>query len=71
MPLPARVYVSGVIGADDMGRRIVEEFNDRQADTRGLVVESGRPTTLKTRILAHGQQVVRFDREITAHNRAG
>ncbi|MGD0276339.1 MAG: D-glycero-beta-D-manno-heptose-7-phosphate kinase [Syntrophales bacterium] len=59
-----RVYVSGVIGADDMGRRIVTEFNDRQADTKGLIVESGRPTTLKTRILAHGQQVVRFDREI-------
>jgi D-beta-D-heptose 7-phosphate kinase/D-beta-D-heptose 1-phosphate adenosyltransferase len=29
----------------------------------GVVVEKNRPTTLKTRIVAHGQQVVRFDRE--------
>jgi D-beta-D-heptose 7-phosphate kinase/D-beta-D-heptose 1-phosphate adenosyltransferase len=59
-----RVFMSGVIGADDMGRRIIKEFRDRKADTAGIIVESKRPTTLKTRILAHGQQVVRFDREV-------
>lgn len=31
--------------------------------TQGLVVENRRPTTIKTRVVAHSQQVVRVDRE--------
>lgn len=58
-----RVYVSGVVGGDRMGKKLISEFRKRQIDTRGVVVEANRPTTLKTRIVAHSQQVVRFDRE--------
>ncbi len=58
-----RVYLAGVVGADDTGRRLLAEFRRRGVDTAGIVVEEGRPTTLKTRVVAHGQQVVRFDRE--------
>jgi D-beta-D-heptose 7-phosphate kinase/D-beta-D-heptose 1-phosphate adenosyltransferase len=58
-----RGYVSGIVGADKMGKKLVSEFRKRQIDTRGVVVEANRPTTLKTRIVAHSQQVVRFDRE--------
>ncbi len=58
-----RGYVSGVVGGDKMGKKLVSEFRKRQIDTRGVVVEANRPTTLKTRIVAHSQQVVRFDRE--------
>lgn len=58
-----RVYVTGVIGADETGRRLLAEVRKRGVDTAGIVVEEGRPTTLKTRIVAHGQQVVRFDLE--------
>lgn len=54
---------AGVVGADDMGERLFDEFRKRRIDTGGVVVEENRPTTLKTRIVAHGQQVVRFDRE--------
>ena len=54
---------AGVVGADDMGERLFDEFRSRRIDTGGVVVEENRPTTLKTRIVAHGQQVVRFDRE--------
>lgn len=57
------VRVAGVVGADEMGKRIVSEFRKRQIDTSGIVVEAKRPTTLKTRIVAHSQQVVRYDRE--------
>jgi len=32
-------------------------------DTQGLVREKGRPTTVKTRVIAHSQQIVRYDRE--------
>ena len=58
-----RVHLAGVVGSDETGRRLLSEFRNRGLDTGGIVVEAGRPTTLKTRIVAHGQQVVRFDRE--------
>ncbi len=58
-----RVHLAGVIGTDETGKRLLAEFRSRGVDTGGVVVEAGRPTTLKTRIVAHGQQVVRFDRE--------
>ena len=61
--LGGKVYGAGVIGADSMGERLLLEFRNRQIDTDGIVVEANRPTTLKTRIVAHGQQVVRFDQE--------
>jgi rfaE bifunctional protein kinase chain/domain len=57
------VCVAGVVGADEMGKRVVSEFRKRQINTSGIVVEAKRPTTLKTRIVAHSQQVVRYDRE--------
>ncbi|MDA8124076.1 MAG: D-glycero-beta-D-manno-heptose-7-phosphate kinase [Deltaproteobacteria bacterium] len=58
-----RVHLAGVVGADETGKRLLAEFGQRGVDTAGIVVEADRPTTLKTRIVAHGQQVVRFDRE--------
>lgn len=61
--LGGKVYGAGVIGADSMGKRLLLEFRNRHIDTDGIVVEANRPTTLKTRIVAHGQQVVRFDQE--------
>ena len=61
--LGGKVHGAGVIGADSMGKRLLLEFRNRQIDTDGIVVEGNRPTTLKTRIVAHGQQVVRFDQE--------
>ncbi|MGZ3594076.1 MAG: D-glycero-beta-D-manno-heptose-7-phosphate kinase [Syntrophales bacterium] len=61
--LGGKVYGAGVIGDDDMGERLLLEFRSRRINTDGIVVEANRPTTLKTRIVAHGQQVVRFDQE--------
>lgn len=58
-----RVYVSGVIGSDDIGKQLLSELRGKKIETKGIVVEKGRPTTLKTRIVAHGQQMVRFDKE--------
>ncbi len=58
-----KVYVTGVIGADDTGQGLVSELRSRKIDTAGIIIEKGRPTTLKTRVVAHGQQVVRFDQE--------
>lgn len=54
----------GLIGDDAMGRKVIELVEALGASTDGLVV-GGRPTTVKTRVVAQGQQVVRFDREQT------
>jgi D-beta-D-heptose 7-phosphate kinase/D-beta-D-heptose 1-phosphate adenosyltransferase len=58
-----RVSAAGVIGADDMGRWLLQECRRRKIGTEGIVTERNRPTTIKTRIVAHSQQMVRFDRE--------
>lgn len=58
-----QVFIAGVVGEDDMGKRLLDEFHEKHVDARGVVRELVRPTTIKTRIIAHGQQVVRFDRE--------
>jgi D-beta-D-heptose 7-phosphate kinase/D-beta-D-heptose 1-phosphate adenosyltransferase len=58
-----RVFVAGVIGDDEIGKGLVKQLKERQIDTAGIIIEKGRPTTLKTRIVAHGQQMVRFDHE--------
>jgi D-beta-D-heptose 7-phosphate kinase/D-beta-D-heptose 1-phosphate adenosyltransferase len=58
-----KVYVAGVIGDDNIGEKLLKELSDRKIETKGIVVEKNRPTTLKTRIVAHGQQMVRFDKE--------
>ena len=58
-----QVFVAGVIGADDVGKGLIKQLKERDIDTGGIIVEKGRPTTLKTRIVAHGQQIVRFDQE--------
>lgn len=57
--------VCGVIGPDEMGMKLVEALKERGVETDGIIVERRRTTTKKTRIIAHQQQVVRFDRETT------
>jgi rfaE bifunctional protein kinase chain/domain len=52
----------GIIGHDSEGERVLELLKQSRIDTAGLV-RVDRPTTLKTRIIAHNQQVVRTDRE--------
>jgi rfaE bifunctional protein kinase chain/domain len=61
--LGGAVLVSGVVGDDAPGRELARLFEVGGIASDGLVVEPGRPTTIKTRIIAQNQQVVRFDRE--------
>ncbi|MCD6296003.1 MAG: D-glycero-beta-D-manno-heptose-7-phosphate kinase [Deltaproteobacteria bacterium] len=61
--LGARPVLCGVIGDDRTGRQILNKVDQMGLKTDGMVVEPGRPTSIKTRIVAHNQQVVRFDRE--------
>ncbi len=61
--LGGKVRLCGVIGPDDAGRQLVHLLREQGINTEGLIVEEGRPTTIKTRVIAHNQQVVRVDRE--------
>ena len=63
--LGARAAVIGVIGNDSGGERLraaLRKINSSQSDDY-LVVDESRPSTIKTRIIAHNQLVVRADRE--------
>jgi rfaE bifunctional protein kinase chain/domain len=61
--LGGRVSVCGVIGRDDAGRQLVHMLRNQGIPADGLIVEENRSTSIKTRVIAHNQQVVRFDRE--------
>jgi rfaE bifunctional protein kinase chain/domain len=61
--LGAPASVVGLVGDDAAGRELVELLRGRGVDVGRVVVDPGRPTTTKTRIIAHSQQVVRADRE--------
>lgn len=61
--LKGNAYLCGIVGDDDNGRYIIDIVKEMGFDTDGIIVEEGRPTTIKTRVIAHSQQVVRLDRE--------
>jgi D-beta-D-heptose 7-phosphate kinase/D-beta-D-heptose 1-phosphate adenosyltransferase len=63
--LKGDVYATGVVGRDLIGRMLLRLMKKEGAHVDGIVYDASRPTTLKTRIIAHSQQVVRFDRENT------
>ncbi|MDP1853332.1 MAG: D-glycero-beta-D-manno-heptose-7-phosphate kinase [Candidatus Omnitrophota bacterium] len=61
--LGAKVYLSGITGNDKNADILRGELKKKGIDLGGVIIDGERPTTLKTRIIAHHQQVVRVDRE--------
>ncbi|MFZ5496910.1 MAG: bifunctional heptose 7-phosphate kinase/heptose 1-phosphate adenyltransferase [Verrucomicrobiota bacterium] len=61
--LGARVRLLGVAGDDANAGPLRRVLAEGGMDARSLVVEPGRPTTVKTRVLAGHQQMIRVDRE--------
>ena len=61
--LGARGSVVGVVGNDAAGRRLQTGLRDLGVEDQYLLVDESRPSTTKTRIIAHSQLVVRADRE--------
>ncbi len=53
----------GVVGQDQMGNLLRQLVDERGYPVAGIVTDSSRPTTIKTRVIAHNQHVVRVDRE--------
>jgi D-beta-D-heptose 7-phosphate kinase/D-beta-D-heptose 1-phosphate adenosyltransferase len=61
--LGGAAVLAGVVGRDNAGQRVQDALKAAGVEARLAVTEGGRPTTMKTRIIAHNQQVVRADRE--------
>ncbi len=53
----------GVVGDDREGEILFDIMKREGFNTAGIIVDSSRPTTVKTRVIAHNQHVVRIDRE--------
>jgi D-beta-D-heptose 7-phosphate kinase/D-beta-D-heptose 1-phosphate adenosyltransferase len=64
--LGAQTTLVGVVGADEDGARLRAVLADHGLGGGALVEVPGRPTTVKTRVVAHNQQIVRIDREQVA-----
>jgi D-glycero-beta-D-manno-heptose-7-phosphate kinase len=60
--LGGHAAVIGINGEDIAGEALRSILEQKGVDCGGLFTEN-RPTTVKTRVIAHNQQVVRFDRE--------
>lgn len=61
--LQSTAHLIGLIGNDSSGKDVLRLLRKKGIGVSGIVTESGRPTTRKTRVIAHNQQVVRVDRE--------
>ncbi len=62
--LGASAIVASVIGDDRPGRLIMDLLEERGIENKLVVMDAGRKSSVKTRIIAHTQQVVRVDKEI-------
>ncbi|MBI3038980.1 D-glycero-beta-D-manno-heptose-7-phosphate kinase [bacterium] len=63
--LGAKTHIFGIVGNDGAGRKLRELLDAEKIQTQGLIIDSGRKTTVKTRIIGQNQQMIRIDRENT------
>ncbi len=61
--LGADVSVASVIGDDDNGVELVNMLKNINVDTKNIIVQNGRKTSKKSRVIAVSQQVLRYDKE--------
>jgi D-beta-D-heptose 7-phosphate kinase/D-beta-D-heptose 1-phosphate adenosyltransferase len=64
--LGAQPVLFSALGDDDVAKTLRDALLAAGVDARGVIADRSRPTTIKTRIVAHAQQVVRFDVESRA-----
>jgi len=61
--LGASVSVAGVIGDDDNGEELRSMLRAIDVDESKLIVQKGRKTSKKSRVIAVSQQILRYDKE--------
>ena len=61
--LGCRVHLIGIVGKDEPARWLLKTLKANGINTRGVIQSTKRPTTVKTRVMARGQHILRIDRE--------
>ena len=61
--LGAQPIICAVIGDDQEGTEFLKLLENQKLSAEGILRISGRPTTVKTRVIGHNQQIVRVDAE--------
>lgn len=61
--LGGKVFISGLIGKDEVGKRLIKECKKIKINTDGIIKIPGGLTIQKIRVVARGQQLVRMDKE--------
>ncbi len=61
--LGATPILCALIGDDDDGKKLLQRMEERGMSKEGIVISDERPTTVKTRVIASHQHVVRVDEE--------
>ena len=61
--LGAKAILASVIGQDNAGKELEQMLQNAGIQTSALVVSSQRKTTIKTRVLSNGKQMLRIDSE--------
>jgi rfaE bifunctional protein kinase chain/domain len=59
----AEASIVAIVGDDPPGVRLRQELETQGVYHEGVVTHPNRPTTVKTRVMAHSQQILRVDRE--------
>lgn len=65
--LGATPILASVVGADHYGKLFNELLGNQNLSVKGITPSLERPTTVKTRIISDGQQMIRVDEETTAY----
>jgi len=63
LALGAQPVLCALVGNDDDGRKLLQRLEELGMSREGIVVSDDRPTTVKTRVIASHQHVVRVDEE--------
>jgi len=64
--LNSNPFLIGVLGEDENGNTLLKKMKDKAMSTAGIVQVKDRSTTVKTRVIAQNQQMIRFDKESTS-----
>jgi D-glycero-beta-D-manno-heptose-7-phosphate kinase len=63
LALGGKADLCGMIGSDEAGRILIKELGSKRSGRGGVVIDQERPTIKKSRVIAHNQQIVRYDVE--------
>jgi D-glycero-beta-D-manno-heptose-7-phosphate kinase len=61
--LGGKCIICGVVGNDEWGKYLINRIGELGISTEGIITDDTRQTSIKTRVVARNQQVVRYDRE--------